>query len=159
MSVAAFSPFGRVKFIDNFEFSLLMPGDNHLGNPFAIVDDKVLSREVHQKNHYLTTIVGIDSARSVEDGYSMLQSQPAARANLCFESCRQGNMQSCRNETALHRVESYRLVDVCTEIHTCALWSGVGWKLLVTGVNYFYFNHCYRLLLIRQSVIDRDRAL
>ena len=49
-----------------------MAGNNHLSDALTVIDDKILLRQIDEYDTYLTTIVGIDGARSVQYGQTML---------------------------------------------------------------------------------------
>lgn len=143
MTIPAFSAFGFLKLADHGEFTLLMPCNHHLGNALAIVDNKVLLRQVYQADPYLAAIVGINGARCIKNGYPMLQRQAAARPDLSLKPYGQSNMQARRNEPPLERAEHYRLVKIGTNIHTGTLLRSIGRQLLMSLIDNFYLNHTH----------------
>ena len=48
MSVASFAALGLVEHLYRYEFALFVTGNNHLGNAFAVVDNKRFLREVDE---------------------------------------------------------------------------------------------------------------
>lgn len=88
MAKAAGSSFGIVQY---FHFGPLYPtmaGYYHLADPFSIVDDKFLIRQVDQYNPDLSAIIGIDRSRSIQYRNTLFQGQPATRPDLGFKTGR-----------------------------------------------------------------------
>ena len=141
MTITALAALRLVKHFDSDEIGSFVPCNDHLGYALAIVDDEILVAKVNQQHSHLASVIGIDGAWGIEHGKSMLQRQSAARAHLCLIACWQGDMKSCRDETALHWVQCYRLVDVSAQVHSRALESGISRKRLMTFINYFYLYH------------------
>ena len=104
-----------------------MTGDHHLRDTLAVVDDKLLLRQVDQQHAYLSTIVGIDGAWRVQDGNTLLEGQTATRTDLCLITDRKRDVQSGRNQSALHGLQHDGCFEICSQIHACTLFRGVLW--------------------------------
>ena len=124
-----------------------MTGDDHLGNALAIVDDEVLLRQVDEHHAYLTTVVGIDGSWGVQHRQTMLQSQSTAWAHLCLIALWQGDVQTCRNQSALHGVQGDGLTEIGSQVHAGTLRRSVCGQLLMSAVYNFNLDHFEMLLL------------
>ena len=138
MSVASIATFCLVEFFDNGEFHLLMTSHNHLSYAFSWIDYEWLLREIDEQCHQFATVICIHCAWSIEHCDAILQCKTAAWTYLCLIAYRQSDVQSCRNQTALQWLKRDWFGDICTQIHACALWSGVLWERLRTFIYYFY---------------------
>ena len=63
-------------------------GQNHLGDPVTHVDRERLPGMIDQNHPDLTPIIAVDRSRSVQQGHSLFQRQPAAGSKLNFETRR-----------------------------------------------------------------------
>ena len=59
MTVSTFATFRFVESLNYDEVALFVTGDNHLGDALAVVDDKLLLREVDEQHTHLAAIVGM----------------------------------------------------------------------------------------------------
>ena len=82
VSKAAGAALGVRQLLYLHNFSLLMSGDDHLGDALAVVDDEVILREINKYNAYLAAVVGVDGAGRVEHRDALLQRQAAAGPHL-----------------------------------------------------------------------------
>ena len=143
MSEAAGAAFGVGELLHLDDLGLLVAGYHHLGNALAVVDDEVLLREVYQYHANLAAVVGVNGARTVEDGDALLQRQAAAGAHLGFVACGQLHEETCLDEASLQgfqRNGPFRQEG--PQIHACRLRSLVFRQRVVGGVSYFYLHNC-----------------
>ena len=115
---------------------------HHLCYALAVVYDEFFSRQVDKKHHQLTTIVRVYCARAIQYCDTFLECQSTTRANLCLKALWQSHIQSCRNESSLHRFQYYRLFDVGTQVHACTLLGSIGWQRVVALVDDSDVGHC-----------------
>ena len=77
----------------------LRHGRNHdLRDLVALRDLERLVGGIKKNHPDLTAIAGVNRARGIEDGYSVFQRKPRARANLGFVSRREQHDKACMNE-------------------------------------------------------------
>ena len=152
MSISASTALRVIKFIDNDEIHLLMACHNHLCYALTWIDDKRFLREIDEQCHEFSTIICIYSARRIEHRDAMFQGKTAARTYLRLIAYGQGNVQTCRYQSALKRIESDRLRDICTKIHSSTLRCGILRERLRTVVYYFYFQHDRQYCLLIASL-------
>ena len=144
MTVSTFATFRFVESLNYDEVALFVTGDNHLGDALAVVDDKLLLREVDEQHTHLAAIVGIDGTRTVQNGDTLFQSKSATWTDLRLETCGQCDVQACRYESALEGFEYDGFIQIGTQVHACALFCGISRKLLMATVDYVYFDHVYK---------------
>ena len=72
MSESACSALGFVEFLNLYPFGLLVTGNDHLADAFAMLNLEIFGRKVDEDYANFATIVGIDGAGSVENCDSML---------------------------------------------------------------------------------------
>ena len=72
MPKSACSAFGFVKFLHLNPFGLLVAGNDHLANAFAVLNLEIFGRKVDEDYANFTAIVGIDCAGSVENRDAVL---------------------------------------------------------------------------------------
>ena len=77
MSESAFATFRLVEHLHGNELSLLMTGNDHLGNTLTILNDEILLRKINKDHTNLTTIVSIDGTWGIQHSNAFLQSQTA----------------------------------------------------------------------------------
>lgn len=106
---SAGSPFGIVEDFDRFPFYLLAGGNDHLTDPFAIVDDKGFVRQIDEDNSDFPPIVGIDGTRRIQQGDSMFDGQSAPGTHLGLIAVGKSDIQACRDQLSFQGLELYRL--------------------------------------------------
>ena len=112
-----------------------MPCYHHLADTFAGFDGLRLAAEVDEDDAHLAAIVGIDGTGCVEYGQSAFEGETAARTYLRLITRRQFDEQTCRNQSALHRLQRNRLVDMASDIHTGCLRALVTRQRVVTLID------------------------
>src|SRR5512145_2802550 len=75
----------------DLEFGLLDPEKDHLCDPVAAADRKLLVAEVEEDHPDLAAVIRIDRSRAVQHADAVLQGQPAAGADLALVSLGNGN--------------------------------------------------------------------
>ena len=128
------------KYLYGFPFCLLVAGDDHLGNALAVLDDKRLVREIDKDDAYLATIVGINSAGSIEHSDAVLDGKATARTHLSLVTRRQSHEQTRRNKAALQGLQLYGRLDIGTKVHTSRLRRGILRQWMMTAIDYLYFH-------------------
>jgi hypothetical protein len=103
-------------------FNLLQFGaadliDDQLGDPVSIPDDEGLIPQVDHDATDLTTVVGIDGPRSIEQGYPILQGEPAAGSHLGLISLREGNGNARGDKTPFPGGQRDLLLQRGEEVH------------------------------------------
>ena len=141
MAVTTFTTFCLVEFLDNNEVTLLMAGYHHLGDALTVVDDEILLRQVDKHHANLSTIVCIDGSWCVQHGQPMLQGQTTTWTYLRFIALWQGDVQTCRYQATLHRMQGNGRIKIGAQIHSGTLWRSVCRQLLVPAVDDFNFDH------------------
>ena len=101
MTIATFTTLRLVKHFHRHKLSLLMTGNDHLGDTLTIFHYKILLRKIDQHNTYLTTVVGINGTRRIQYCDTFLQCQTTTGAHLGLITYRQSNVQTRRNQSAL----------------------------------------------------------
>jgi hypothetical protein len=83
---------------------------------------------VDEKNSHLPTIVRVNGARSVQDGYTVLERQAAPRADLHLRSAGKFYSDPCLHQTELTGLDVYILNrgEVCTNGLVCLVHRGFG---------------------------------
>ena len=92
MSVSTFSALCLVEFFNHDQVCLFVAGNDQLRNALAIIDNKVVGREVDEHYTHLATIVGIDGAWSIQHCQAVLQGKTTAGAYLCLVAFGQGDV-------------------------------------------------------------------
>lgn len=69
---------------DFFPVGAFMPCDDHLCYPVAPFDDKFVFAGIIHNDLDLTSIVGIDGPRRIDEHYTMLECEAAAGPDLRF---------------------------------------------------------------------------
>ncbi len=119
MSKAAGAALGVGELLDLDNLGLLTLGDNHLRDALAVVDDEVFVAEVDEDDAYLAAVVGIDGARTVEDGDALLQRQTAAGTHLRLVARRQLHEETRLHKPSLHRPQRHRPIgQISPQIHS-----------------------------------------
>ena len=121
-----------------------MARNHHLGDTLTILYDEILLREVDEHHAHLTAIVGVHRSRGIQHGDAFLQGQSTTWAHLCLVTLGQGNMQSCRDESALQWFQRDGLVYIRSEVHASTEFRGILWQWLVTLVYNFYLQHALK---------------
>ena len=137
MPIASFTPFSLVEHVHRHEQSLIVSGDDHLGDALSVVHDEILLRQVDEQHAHLTTIVGIDRSRGVEYRDTLLQGQSTAGPHLGLIACWQGNVQSRRDESPLHGFQHDRRIEIGPQVHAGTLRCGILRQWLMTFVHDF----------------------
>ena len=87
MSERAILPFGPVELGDTFPFHLAVLLHHHLANAVAVVDGYIFLPEIYEDDPDFPPVIGIDCARSVEHGQSMLQAPRMSRRREARGRC------------------------------------------------------------------------
>ena len=74
---------------------------DHLGDPLSPIDNERILAEVDEDHLDFATIVGIDGARTVQDGHAVLDGKSAAGTNLGFVTRWESDLESGRYEGTL----------------------------------------------------------
>ena len=104
MPKSACTTFGFVEFFNLNPFGLLVTGNDHLADAFAMLNLEIFGRKVDEDYANFATIVGIDGAGSVENCDSVLQCKTATRTDLCFVTFGKLDEKTCWDKLALHRL-------------------------------------------------------
>lgn len=147
MSKSACSALGFVEFFNLYPFGLLVTGNDHLADAFAMLNLEIFGREVDENYAYFAAIVGIDGAGSIENCNSVFQSKTAAWTNLCFVAFGKFDEKSCRDKFAFHRLQNNRFCKVRTKVDACRL-RGCILRQSICGFVYYSNFHCIIVLTI-----------
>ena len=128
MSKSACSALGFVEFFNLYPFGLLVTGNDHLADAFAVLNLEIFGREIDEYYAYFAAIVGIDGAGSVEYGNPVLQCKTAARTNLRLVAFGKFDEKSRRYKFALHWLQNYWFCKVCTKVDACRLRGCILWQ-------------------------------
>ena len=145
MPIATGTALCFIKYLNDLKHSLFMTRNDHLGNTLTIIYDKILLRQIDEHHTYLTTIVSIHRPRGIQHRNTLFQGQSTTRANLCLKAFRQRNIQSCRNEPALHRLQDYWSLQISPQIHPRALHSGILRQRLMSFVDNLDLEHTFKI--------------
>ena len=141
VSEAAGATLGVGELLHLYYLGLLVAGDDHLGDAFAVGDDEVLLREVDEDDAHLAAVVGVDGAGRVEHRDALLQRQTAAGPHLRLVARRQLHEEARLHKTAFHRPQRNRsLGQVRPEIHPRRLRRLILGQRMVTAVDYLYLH-------------------
>jgi len=78
---------------------------DQLRNPISRVDCICIPTQIHQENHQLSAIVGVDRARCIDHGHTRAQRQTRSRTNLSFVAGRNLQHQPCRHREPCPRFQ------------------------------------------------------
>ena len=140
MSVAALATLRLVEYFNLQELALLMACDDHLGNAFTVVDDKILCREVDEQYSNFATVVSVNRSWCIQHCNALFQRQTAAWTYLSLIAFGQCDMQSRRYQSPLHGVQCDGCVQIGPQIHTGTLWRGIRRQGLMSLIYDFYFH-------------------
>ena len=146
MSKSSVAPFRLVQRVRRQPGGLFVAGDDHLGDAFAILDDKGLGREVHQDDAYLAAVVGIYGARRIEHRDAPLQGQAAAGADLRLIAGGQGDVQARGHQAALQGRQRDGLVQVGAEVQAGGQGRGIRGQGMLRAVYDGYVQHNFAVL-------------
>lgn len=76
MSVAALAALRLVEHVNLQERSLLMAGNDHLGNALTVVDHKVFCRQVDEQHANLASVVSVNRSRCVKYRDALFKARP-----------------------------------------------------------------------------------
>lgn len=91
--------------------------DDELGNPRAARDRHRRGPQVDDQHVDLVAVVGVDGAGCVEQAESAAQGEPAARTELGFVACGDGQREAGRNQGATQGFEHDVGRDVGRDVH------------------------------------------
>lgn len=95
--------FCAVQFLDLVPFHMGVLFYDHLAYTVPIVDSEVFFAEIDEYYSYLSPIVCIDSAGTVDDRESVTQGQTGPGPYLAFISGGKLDVKTCAYESPLHR--------------------------------------------------------
>jgi len=78
--------------------------DDNLGDPHTRGDDERPLTVVDENDTKLSSIIGVDGARRVEDGDPVFESKAAAGPNLDFKTFWDAEFEPCGDQSALARL-------------------------------------------------------
>jgi hypothetical protein len=126
MPEAAAPPPGPGQLRDDFKVDPRHRRDHQLRDPIAAPDDDRLLAEIDGDDRDLAPVVGIDRAGRIEQPQTLAQRQTAARPHLPFETVRNRDRESGRNQGALARLQGQLPVDAGAQIESGAPRCGGG---------------------------------
>ena len=125
MPKATLIPLCFFKSIRNFQLRLIDLLNDHLGDPVTTAYGIWSFPQIDERNLYLTPVISIDGAWSIDDTDAVLKGKATSRTDLCLKAWRKSDSDPCRN----HRYGTYRelliIFDSCTQIHPGRLRSHV----------------------------------
>ena len=157
VSETAVFTFGAVQALRRFPFDAGVFFYDHLRDTVAIVDSEIVFPEVYENNAYLTSVVGVDGARRIDNGYSVIQSQSGTRSYLAFVAGGELHVESGGYESPLHRTQSYgTLREESPDVHARRLESAVCWKRVVAFVYNLHYDSCRILKIVAAHIKITD---
>src|SRR4030043_1458013 len=97
------------KIVNFFQCDTSNRGDDHLGNPVSITDGERFLAEIDQEDTDLSSVIGIDGSRRIDDADSLLDGESASRSDLAFKSLRNSNRDSRGDQLSLSRDQGHFL--------------------------------------------------
>src|SRR3712207_2688228 len=113
-----------------------MPSKNYLGNSLSGLNDERTIRQIDQYHLDLSSIIGIDSPRSIEYRDAVLDRQSTTRTHLPLITYGDSHRQSCRYELTLHRLQRQRGLYICPQIQSRRLLRSVLWQIERRMIDY-----------------------
>lgn len=98
------------------KLGLFTASDDGLGNPVTIMNGNRLVGQVDEDNPPFSSVIGIDSARGIQDGESVFGSQATARTNLSLITSGQRDIKAGGDKGALQRCQGNGGVKVGGEV-------------------------------------------
>ena len=84
MSETSFAPFGNRKGINLIPGNMFKPGNHHLRDSFARVQQERGIRKIDQDNPDFSPVIGINGTGGIYNGDTVFGGKPAAGSNLGF---------------------------------------------------------------------------
>src|SRR4030067_3023842 len=106
------------KIVNFFQCDTSNRGDDHLGNSVSITDGERFLAEIDQEDTDLSSVIGIDRSRPIDDADSLLDGESASRADLAFKSLRNSDRNSRGDQLSLSGDQGLFLGDGREEVHT-----------------------------------------
>ena len=92
MTITALTALCLVEQLHLLKLCLLVTGYHHLCDTLSGIHNKILVRKIDKHHPYLTTIVGINGSRSIENCNALFKCEPTSWSYLRLISGRQGDM-------------------------------------------------------------------
>jgi len=87
-------PWRGRKIVNFFQRDTINRGDDHLGNPVSVTDGERVLTEIDQEDSDLSSVIGIDRSRSIDDADPLLNGESASRSDLTFKAFRNRDRDS-----------------------------------------------------------------
>ena len=104
------------------------PGEgrhDHLGDPVAAADDKILFPKIGEDHFHLAPVVSINRTGGIQHADLVPDREAAAWPHLRFVADGQGDSESRRDESRLPRLQNNLLLDGSTDIHAGSMFGSV----------------------------------
>jgi hypothetical protein len=121
MTKAALIPLCFLQNIHNFQFSLIHFLNHHLSDPITTANGIRFFPQIDEPDPDLPPVIGIDSAWSIDDTNTVLESKATSRTYLCLKAWRESDGDACGNDSDGTCREDLVPFDRCTQIHARGL--------------------------------------
>lgn len=128
MAEATVTPGGLIQFMHIQKFSSHKRRKYHLGDPFTPPYDKGICAVINNDHADLSPIVGINSARRVDEGNSVLEGKTASWPDLRLKTIGQGYGNAGGNKRSVSRLKHQIRIHIGTQVHTSGVRSHVAGK-------------------------------